>query len=87
MRRLVFLPGRGNDMKNEKVFAMSFAKVYPMLIAKAERKGRTKTDVLEIASWLTGYTSEEIEAMLNSNTTYDDFFRKAPSLHPQPQAD
>ena len=69
-------------MDHEKVFAMSFAKVYPMLIAKAERKGRTRKDVLEVTSWLTGYTHEEIEALLNSDTTYGDFFRKAPALNP-----
>ena len=69
-------------MDNEKVFAMSFAKVYPMLIAKAERKGRTRADVLEVTAWLTGYTHEEIGTLLNSDTTYGDFFRKAPALHP-----
>ena len=41
-------------MDHEKVFALSFAKVYPMLIAKAERKGRTKAEVLEVTAWLTG---------------------------------
>ena len=69
-------------MENEKVFAMSFAKVYPMLIAKAERKGRTREEVLEVTVWLTGYTNEEIEALLESDTTYGDFFRKAPALDP-----
>ena len=69
-------------MKNEKVFAMSFAKVYPMLIAKAERKGRTKDEVLQVTAWLTGYTHEEIEALLKIDSTYGDFFRKAPALHP-----
>ncbi len=67
---------------NEKVFSMSFAKVYPMLIAKAERKGRTKDEVLEVTAWLTGYTREKIEVLLKSDTTYGDFFRKAPALHP-----
>ena len=69
-------------MDNEKVFAMSFAKVYPMLIAKTERKGRTREDVLEVIAWLTGYTHEEIETLLNSDTAYGDFFRKAPALNP-----
>ena len=69
-------------MDNEKVFAMSFAKVYPMLIAKAERKGRTREEVLEVTSWLTGYTHEEIEALLKSDINYGDFFRKAPALNP-----
>ena len=69
-------------MDHEKVFALSFAKVYPMLIAKAERKGRTKAEVLEVTAWLTGYTHEEIEAVLNYDTAYGDFFRKAPALNP-----
>ena len=69
-------------MDNEKVFSMSFAKVYPMLIAKAERKGRTRAEVLEVTAWLTGYTQDQIEALLNSDMTYGDFFRKAPALNP-----
>ena len=69
-------------MDNEKVFSMSFAKVYPMLIAKAERKGRTRAEVLEVTAWLTGYTQDQIEAQLNGNTTYGDFVRKAPALTP-----
>ena len=69
-------------MDNEKVFAMSFAKVYPMLIAKAERRGRTRDEVLEVTSWLTGYTPGQIEALLESDTAYGDFFRKAPALNP-----
>ncbi len=69
-------------MDNEKVFAMSFARVYPMLIAKAERKGRTRNEVLEVTAWLTGYTSEEIEARMASNISYGDFFRNAPALNP-----
>ena len=69
-------------MDNEKVFAMSFAKVYPMLIAKAKRKGRTREEVLEVTAWLTGYTPEEIQAQMQSAVSYGDFFRKAPALNP-----
>ena len=69
-------------MDNEKVFAMSFAKVYPMLIAKAERKGRSREEVLEVTSWLTGYTHAQVEALLVSDGAYGDFFRKAPALNP-----
>ena len=69
-------------MDNEKVFAMSFGKVYPMLIAKAERKGRTKEEVLAVTSWLTGYTPEEIQTQMASAVSYGDFFRKAPNLNP-----
>lgn len=69
-------------MTNEKVFAMSFANVYPMLIAKAERKGRTRDEVLAVTAWLTGYTNEQLEELLNSDITYGDFFRNAPALNP-----
>lgn len=43
-------------MGNEKVYAMPFAKVYPLLVAKATRKGRTQAEVDEIITWLTGYS-------------------------------
>ena len=69
-------------MTNEKVFAMSFAKVYPMLIAKAERKGRTRDEVLTVTTWLTGYTNAQLEELLVSDITYGDFFRQAPMLNP-----
>lgn len=69
-------------MENEKVFAMSFTKVYPMLIAKAERKGRTKDEVLQVTSWLTGYSPEKIDELMQSDIRYGDFFRNAPALNP-----
>lgn len=69
-------------MANDKIFNMSFAKVYPLLIAKAERKNRTREEVLQITEWLTGYTPEQIEAALQSDMTYGDFFRQAPALNP-----
>ena len=69
-------------MTNEKVFSMSFAKVYPMLIAKAERKGRTRDEVLAVTAWLTGYSGAKLEDLLGSDITYGDFFRNAPALNP-----
>ena len=69
-------------MTNEKVFAMSFAKVYPMLVAKAERKGRSRDEVQKVTAWLTGYSREQLEELLNSEITYGDFFRNAPALNP-----
>ena len=69
-------------MTNEKVFTMTFAKVYPMLIAKAERKGRTRDEVQRVTAWLTGYTDGQLEELLNSEITYGDFFRNAPALNP-----
>lgn len=69
-------------MGNERIYSMAFAKVYPLLIAKAEKKGRTRAEVLALTAWLTGYTAEQIEAALNSDVTYGDFFSQAPQLHP-----
>lgn len=68
-------------MKN-KVYDMAFAKVYPLLINKALRKGHERDEVDQITSWLTGYTSLQIDALLNSEITYGDFFLKAPQLNP-----
>ena len=69
-------------MNNEKVYAMSFAKIYPLLTAKAEKKGRTLDEVNEVICWLTGYSTEEIEKALNSPATYGDFFQNAPLPNP-----
>ena len=69
-------------MENEKVFAMSFSKVYGLLIAKAERKGRTRAEVEEVTSWLTGYTEQQIDELMDSEISYGDFFRQAPEMNP-----
>ena len=68
-------------MINEKVYNMSFAKVYPLLVAKAEKKGRTRAEVEKVTCWLTGYTVSQIEGCLENAITYGDFFRKAPALN------
>lgn len=69
-------------MENEKVFAMIFGKVYPMLIAKVEGKGRTRDEVFAVTAWLTGYTREQLAVLIDSDITYGDFFRMAPGLNP-----
>ncbi len=66
-------------MSNEKVYNMSFAKVYPLLIAKAEKKGRTRAEVDEVICWLTGYSVQELAACLKNDITYGDFFRNTPA--------
>lgn len=70
-------------MSNEKVYNMAFSKVFPLLIAKAAKKGRTSAEVMEITSWLTGYAAEEIEELLYTDLTYGDFFRNAPLPNPK----
>lgn len=66
-----------------KVFAMKFAKIYPLLVAKAERKGRTKAEVDEAIAWLTGYDAHSIDALAQSDATYQEFFEQAPYMNPR----
>lgn len=66
----------------KRVYAMSFASVYPMYVAKAEKKGRTKAEVDEVVRWLTGYTQKALEGHLKKQTSFEDFFNSAPKLNP-----
>jgi len=61
---------------------MSFASVYPLYIAKAERKGRTKKEVDEIIRWLTGYSQKGLEAGFKKQIDVETFFKEAPKLNP-----
>lgn len=69
-------------MNNEKIYKMSFTKVYPLLVQKAERKGRTKAEVDEIITWLTGYDESELKNILDIDTNYEELFNNAPKLNP-----
>ena len=69
-------------MEKEKVFAMSVAKVYPLLIAKATRKERTKEEVDQIICWLTGYTKEQLDSQIEIGVSYETFFNEAPQMNP-----
>lgn len=70
-------------MENSKVFAMKFSKIYPLLVRKAERKGRTKQEVDEIICWLTGYNVTGIEEQLEKDVNYQTFFEQAPCMNPK----
>ena len=69
-------------MTKHKIYTMSFSKVYPMYIAKAEKKGRTKSEVDEIILWLTGYSKEELAMQLEKGTDFESFFIEAPHMNP-----
>jgi hypothetical protein len=69
-------------MANERIFNMAFAKVYPLLVQKAERKGRTKAEVDTVIFWLTGYDEEGLQAQLEKNVTCETFFNEAPQMNP-----
>ncbi len=70
-------------MKQEKVYEMSFGKIYPLLVNKAEKKGRSQEEVNQIITWLTGYTAMEIQEAAAASMPYGDFFRNAPQLNPK----
>jgi hypothetical protein len=69
-------------MTRHPIYTMSFARVYPLYVAKAEKKGRTKTEVDEIMRWLTGYSQEGLEAQLEKQTDFETFIAEAPQLNP-----
>lgn len=60
-----------------KIFQMSFASVYPLYLAKLERKGRTKAELDQVIKWLTGYSAKALESHLAKETTFEKFFAKA----------
>ncbi|CRZ35220.1 hypothetical protein DFR55_10488 [Herbinix hemicellulosilytica] len=69
-------------MPKQNIYKMSFSKVYPLYIAKAEKKGRTKSEVDEIIRWLTGYSQSELESQLEKQVDVETFFKEAPELNP-----
>ena len=68
-------------MEKDKVLQMPLAKIYPLLVQKAERKGRTRGEVDEVIFWLTGYTAEMVEQCIARDMTCGDFFAQAPHLN------
>lgn len=69
-------------MDKNRVYAMSFGSVYPHYITKAEKKGRTKLEVDQIISWLTGYSKKDLENIIKNKTDFETFFAQAPQLNP-----
>ena len=69
-------------MEKHRIYSMSFASVYPHYVNKAEKKGRTKTEVDEIIRWLTGYSQKKLERQLEKKTDIETFIAEAPRLNP-----
>ena len=69
-------------MAKHRIYTMSFASVYPHYVAKAEKKGRTKSEVDEIICWLTGYSLDQLEAQLEKGTDFETFLAEAPEMNP-----
>ncbi len=69
------------DIHHQRIAKMTFASVYPLYLAKVERKGRTKDELLTVIEWLTGYNKMKLEELIIENVTFETFFDRA-SLNP-----
>lgn len=71
-----------SSYENHRIYRMAVANVYPEYVKKAERKGRTREEVDEIMRWLTGYSQEGLETLLENKTDFQTFFDEAPAMNP-----
>jgi hypothetical protein len=71
-----------SGINKHKIYTMSFARVYPLYLAKAERKGRTQAEVVGVICWLTGYTKKELDKQITKQIDFETFFREAPRMNP-----
>jgi len=67
---------------NDRIRRMTVASVYPLYVAKVEKKGRTRAEVDQIIRWLTGYSADQLQAQLDAQTTFEAFFDQAPAMNP-----
>lgn len=75
-------PSSGSAPSKPRIFAVSFASVYPLYVQKAERKGRTKEEVDEVIGWLTGYRGKQLQHAIDAKVDLEAFFAKAPRMNP-----
>ena len=71
-----------NNKNNARVFAYSFASIYPMYIQKVEKKGRTKEELDTVITWLTGYGKKELKRQIDKKVDLETFFAEAPQINP-----
>ena len=69
-------------MSTHKIYKMSFSRVYPLYLSKADKKGSTKAEVDDIIRWLTVYRQDELEAQMEKEVDFETFFAEAPQLNP-----
>jgi hypothetical protein len=72
------------DKHNDRVAKMTFASVYPHLLTKIEKKGRTKEELHQVIEWLTGYNDQKLQELIEEKATFETFFQKAklnPNAH------
>jgi hypothetical protein len=71
-----------NNKSNDRIFGMKFADIYPLYVQKAERKNRTKAEVDQIISWLTGYSKAGLQQQIKQQNDFRTFFAQAPAFNP-----
>ena len=69
---------------NERIAKMTFATVYPLYLTKVERKGRTKEELHQVITWLTGFDDTTLFQLMDEKVTFETFFEKA-QLNPKAQ--
>jgi hypothetical protein len=67
--------------QQERIAKMKFSSVYPLYLAKVEKKGRSKAELDQVVSWLTGYDEKKIQDLINEGVNFESFFQQA-TLHP-----
>lgn len=73
----------GKSTKNmHRIYAMSFASVYPLYVAKVKKKGRKKAEVDAVITWLTGYSPKQLATQIKKEVDFETFFAKAPKKNP-----
>jgi len=65
------------DQDNQRIAKMTFSSVYPLYLAKVEKKGRTKDELNQVIEWLTGFNSIKLQEIIKENVTFDTFFQNA----------
>ncbi|MFN5533911.1 MAG: DUF2200 domain-containing protein [Planctomyces sp.] len=70
-------------MAKHRIYTMTVSSVWPHYIAKVEKKGRTQAELEQVTLWLTGYTSQQLQALLQNGTDFETFFAQAPALNPR----
>ena len=68
--------------KKPRIFTTAFARVYPLYVQKAEKKGRTKQEVDDVIAWLTGYRGEHLQRVIDEEVDFEAFFAQAPLMNP-----
>jgi len=73
-----------SSAQNQRIAKMTFASVYPMYVAKVEKKGRTKEELQQVIEWLIGFNNKKLQELVKENVTFETFFRQAsinPNVH------